>query len=218
MKAGSRITTIVMAGAIAVAAAGCVGPSPAPGPSPATSASTPASGQTPTPAPTASATPTPTPTPDAEDVYDTTDMSTWLISYSGIGPVKLGRTVPNVLAEVGTGEQPCGPSVAAFFDSGVVAVGDGSDPSVVIAATTGVKPSVDPDARPHTDAGIVAGSSYDELLTAYPDAEPYTDTQGRPGYRLTDGTSFIFFTSVDGATINIIDVSTLPVDVKEYCG
>jgi hypothetical protein len=145
-------------------------------------------------------------------------MSTWLISYSGIGPVKLGRSVTDVLAEVGTGEQPCGPSVAAFFDSAVVAVGDGSDPSVVVAASTGVKPGVDPDDRPHTDAGIVAGSSFDELLTAYPDAEPYTDTQGRPGYRLTDGTSFIFFTSVDGATINIIDVSTLPVDVKEYCG
>ncbi|MCS5718790.1 hypothetical protein N1027_11660 [Herbiconiux sp. CPCC 205763] len=215
MRALNGVAAVMVAAAIAVTASGCVGEGPAPSPSPTASAS-----PTPTAAgtPIATATPTPTPTPEAEDAYDPADMGTWEITYSGIGPVLLDRPVDDVLAEVPSGEEPCRPGIASFFDSGVVGVGDGSDLPVVAVATTGPTQNVDPSARPHTDAGITSGSTFSALLTAYPAAEPFTDSQGRPGYRLTDGSSWIHFTSVDGQTINIIDVSRSPTDLKEYCG
>ncbi|WP_440709929.1 hypothetical protein [Herbiconiux sp. YIM B11900] len=218
MKAHSRVAAIVMAAAIAVTASGCVGGTPAPSPSPSVpSTSTPAATRSATPTAGPTASPTPTPTPEA-DAYDPDDMSTWDITYSGIGPVLLDRPVTDVLAEVTAGEEPCRPGIASFFDGGVVAVGDASDASLVAVAITGPSTSLDLSEKPSTDAGIAAGSTFDELLTAYPDAEPFQDATGRPGYRLTDGTSWIHFTSVDGQTVNIIDVSRDELNLKEYCG
>jgi hypothetical protein len=214
MRMTKWVAGIVMAAAVALTASGCVA-SPAPSPSPtATSTATPLA----TPTATPTATSTPTPTPEAQNVDDPADVSTWEITYSGIGPVRLDRPVRDVVAEVASSEQNCKPSVASFFDSSVIAVGDASDPSLIVAATTGPNQGPEGTTRPHTDAGITVGSTFDQLLTAYPDAEAYTDSNGRPGYRLTDDTGWIHFTSVDAQTINIIDVSRVPTDVKEYCG
>ncbi|WP_291052736.1 hypothetical protein [Herbiconiux sp.] len=215
MGAHKRVAAIVMAAAIALTASGCVGETPAPSPSPTV---TPTRTSTPTTPATATATPTPTPTPEADDAYDPADMSTWDITYSGIGPVLLDRPVAEVLDEVASGEEPCRPGIASFFDGGVVAVGGGSDPALVVVATTGPSKNLDLSEKPSTDAGIAAGSTFDELLAAYPDAEAFDDATGRPGYRLTDGTSWIHFTSVDGQTINTIDVSRMELNLKEYCG
>ncbi|MFB2581389.1 hypothetical protein ACEXQD_09060 [Herbiconiux sp. P15] len=221
MRVRRRVAAIVMVAAVALTAAGCVGEDAAPSSSP-TAASSPsaAANPSPTPTPTAAPTPTPTPTstPDAGPPYDPADMSTWDITYTGIGPVQLDRPVAEVLAEVAAGEESCRPGVASFFESGVVGVGDGSDPALIAVVTTGPSSSLDITQKPSTDAGIAAGSTFDELLTAYPDAEPFTDANGRPGYRLTDGSSWIHFTSVDGLTINIIDVSRATINLKEYCG
>ncbi|MFB2584525.1 hypothetical protein [Herbiconiux liukaitaii] len=219
MRVRRRVAAIVMVAAVALTAAGCVGESAAPSSSP-TAASSPsaAANPSPTPTPTPTGAPTPTSTPEAGPPYDPADMSTWDITYTGIGPVQLDRPVAEVLAEVAAGEEGCRPGVASFFESGVVGVGDGSDPALIAVATTGPSSSLDITQKPSTDAGIAAGSTVDELLTAYPDAEPFTDATGRPGYRLTDGSSWIHFTSVDGLTINIIDVSRATINLKEYCG
>lgn len=214
MGVQQRVAAIVMATAIALTASGCVGETPPPSPGPTVS-STPTRTSAPTTSATSTATPTPTPEADA---YDPADMSTWDITYSGIGPVLLDRPVAEVLGEVPTGQEPCRPGIASFFDGGVVAVGGGSDPALVVVAVTGPSTSLDLTEKPSTDAGIAAGSTFDELLAAYPDAEQFDDANGRPGYRLTDGTSWIHFTSLDGRTINIIDVSRTELSLKEYCG
>ncbi|WP_066039347.1 hypothetical protein [Herbiconiux solani] len=220
MRARHRIVTAVLAAALALTASGCTGPAAAPSPTPTVTV-TPTPTRTPTAAPTPAppVTPTPTepPTPSA-DAYDPADMATWIISAGGIGPVQLDRPLAEVVDEVVPPGESCRPGVAMFFNSGVVAVGDGSESPVVAVAITGPSQTVDISGRPHTASGISAGSTFDQLLAAYPDAQSYTDSQGRPGYLVQEGSSFIHFTSVDAATVNIIEVSRDSVDLKEYCG
>lgn len=214
MSARTRFAAITVAAVIALGSGGCTADA---APEPTRS---PSSVSTPSPSATTTlGTPAPTPTPTSTAAYDPDDVSTWQITYSGIGPVQLDRPVADILAEVPSGETSCRPGVASFFGSEVVAVGDGTASDLVKTATTGGAPEqLDASTAPTTDAGIAAGSSFEQLLTAYPDAEPYSDSNGRPGYRLTDGSSWIHFTSVDGSTIDGIDVSRSPGDLKEYCG
>jgi len=205
-------TTALLLAVVTLGASGCVAPAPIPTPVPTTSVATPT--PAPTPAPTAASTPT-APASAADD------PSTWVIDFSGVGPVKLGDTIDEVIASVPVPAESCRPGVAQFYGSSITAVGGGTDDptggtSPVLMAIVGQSMDVT-TGYPSTAAGITIGSTIAQLQAAYPGLEAYETSTDSP-YRITDGTHWIHFTGYGTDVVQSITVSTLDQTPKEYCG
>ncbi len=223
MRPISGLAVAGLAAAAALALAACAGtgtgtdPGSTPFPIPSVTASVPMITATPPATPTdAPATDAPQPAPAS----DPADPSTWTIGFDGIGPITLGTPLSEVDAIVAPTDS-CRPGVDSFFDSTVVASTDGGagegdaatvglviSQSVAKSSVTGI---------PTTAEGIGVGSTIDELLAAYPDAEPY-EAVNSTAYRITDGTTYIHFDDYGKGTIQIIEVTSAPIKAKEYCG
>jgi hypothetical protein len=124
--------------------------------------------------------------------------------------------VSEIAAEVPSAEETCRPGVLSLGDDQIFAVGDTSDSDRVMSVS--VQPDRGEGNRPATDAGITVGSTFDELLAACPDAEPYESTNGHPSYRLSDGTGYIHFVGGDQPSVHTIEVSHTDRELKEFCG
>jgi len=192
----SRLVAAGAAVCVAVAFAGCASQpkaEPAPAPTPAASAS-------PTPAPTS-----PTPTVDPADV------STWVISASGIGPIERGAAYPEVLDELTTfAVEPstlC-PELVRLerADTATVLLILSDDGATV--ERVWVFSSVRDPGGPHdggvTEASIRLGATPADLEAAYPELELIIERPSSVGYAVGDDESgWIDFTVVEGAVTGI---------------
>jgi len=211
--------TVLVAAAVAFGASGCVAPAPAPTPAPTTAVPT----ATPTTTPAPSPSPTSSPTA-AGPAYAPDDPSTWIIDFDGVGPVKLGETIDEVVASIPVAGESCRPGVVQFFGSSIVAMGGSADadaPSggdapvllAIVGQTTYATPGY-----PSTAAGITIGSTIAEVEAAYPTLEKYQSYSGNPEYRMTDGAHWIHFAGYDTDVVKSITVGTLDQTPTEYCG
>ena len=185
--------------------------------------------ETPTPTPTPTVTPTPTPAPTAAPpVQDPSDPSTWVIRFDGIGPVTLGSTLDSVHTAIPSwtdvtydvcveGQRdltaPDGLGLVASSANG----GAGGVGEVAVwynFTVSGVKDL----ATPRTAEGIGVGSTFDQLMTAYPGITKTGEyNESATYYGLSDGSgAWIAFGVIDGRVeqIQVGPHSTLP---SELC-
>lgn len=171
----------------------------------------------PTPVQTPTASETPTTTPDADD------LSTWVVSETGMGPIELDVEFEEARAEVPawTVDDAC--SWTAFWNApdGTLTAylaedseaRDGVTTIDVAALTDGVAPS---DA-PRTAEGIGVGSTRAEVQEAYPDAIEQTATIG--GATLLRVQDTIFFTFPEGSdAVSAVTVTSRDEPPYEVCG
>lgn len=169
-------------------------------------------------APTSTTT-TPVATP-TQAAPDPSDVSTWVISSAGIGPIERGAAYPEVAT------QPPGFTTDEWCP-GVVEM-SGADASRFTLRLTEdgaavsaiwVAPAEPGAPAPATESGVRVGSTKAELDAAYPDliqagqvaAEAYVYAIG------DDATGWIDFTVSDD-TVTMIGVSERPLAPKELCG
>ncbi|KQQ95045.1 hypothetical protein ASF62_00310 [Leifsonia sp. Leaf325] len=162
---------LVIAGlALALTACTLSGEDSAPAPTPPTAASQPAA--TPASPPTQAATATPTVTP-----VDGTDISSWLISAEGIGPIARGADLAATAGSL-PGFDPselCRDIVVYSPGGKTQIVMELSDQGTRISNLWVSSGADDAVPSPASEAGIRVGSSMEELSAAYPDLT--TDVQ-----------------------------------------
>ncbi len=216
MKIRSGLALAVLSFAVALTASGCSGADPAPAPTVTVTV---------TPTATASAEPTdsPAPTPDA-DSYDPADPGTWLVSLDGIGPMRLGGTLPALQTELGLTPDTCRAGVDSYSLDGLAYTAvsgiDESDPQAPIVAVRSLAvDSFNPSAEvPRTAEGIGVGSTVAELQSAYPMIETYQNRGGETVYRISGDESTINFEPMGSDEIVIVTVTTSAEVAPEYCG
>ena len=172
IRAPRAVTRTVVIVGLALALTGCapVGEDSAAGPS-TTAAAQPAA--TPASPPTQSATPTVTP-------VDSTDVSSWVISAGGIGPIVRGADLAataGALPGFDPGEQ-CPGIVVYSPDGEAQIVMELTDQGTRIKNLWVSTAGSDAGLSPATAAGIRVGSSMEDLSAAYPDLT--TDVQRGP--------------------------------------
>jgi len=175
---------------------------------------------TPTPSATTTESPTPGPTP-----VDGNNPNSWVIDFSGVGPVKLGDPIEQVEASVPAyhrePNEACPPVVFLFaegfpsvtvpdpYASHVIEYIAVRDPDPQVAAAY---------SAPRTSAGIGIGATLEELRAAYPDLSE-RQVIYRTHYFVTDGSgSWITFQLDDQGLVDSITVSSNPDLPSEYCG
>lgn len=177
----------------------------------------------PTPTPTASETPTPTPTPTPTVAApDPADVSTWVISASGIGPVVRGAVYPDVATPLTTFalapvDAAC-PRLHTMSREGTATV-------LLITSEAGdqveeVWLSGDPGAEaPRTAEGIGPGSTLAELTAAYPTLQQTTQVSlDGYGYAVGDDDAGWLDFIVYQDAVTYIGSSAVPRAPKEFCG
>ncbi|MFF2271974.1 hypothetical protein ACFVTX_06860 [Agromyces sp. NPDC058136] len=204
----------LLSGALAAAGlvvlVGCTSAGAAPNPS---------AEATPAPSPSAEA-PAPDPTPTA---LDPADVTTWVITAQGIGPIVRGADAAETVAGftafeanewcpgvIGLSQEGTGQIVVTVLDDGTVGavwangrdVGDGTVP-----------PS------PSTEEGIVFGSTMEELAAAYPGLVPSNQAGAESyGYAAGDETAGYLNFLVEGDKVISIGVQDRAGVPKEFCG
>lgn len=150
------------------------------------------------------------------------DPTSWIVGYEGVGPVLWGSSADDARASLlDFAEKPveqC-PALVVFESETLpnvwLVLGDDGttvDQVVVTADSAG-----DIVSSPETAEGIGVGSSVDEVVAAYPDAEvaevPVADTR----YSVTDETGWINIVVRDGVVHEIV-VRDEPAVSYEVCG
>ncbi|RXZ48922.1 hypothetical protein ESP57_08100 [Agromyces fucosus] len=201
-------TTVV----VVLALAGCASPGEAVADEPVPTQSTPAS------------TPTPTPSEPQPVVVDPADVTTWTITAAGIGPLGRGDAYPEVLAGLPAFAvaEWC-PWVAELTAEGAASLllthpeGGEEITSVWLsgrADEAGVVP-----ASPTTEAGIVLGSTLEELSAAYPDLQAVNQTgENSYGYAVGDEENGYLDFLVENGVVVMIGVQDRAGVPKEFCG
>ena len=177
------------------------------------------------PPPSSTAAPIETTSPTPEPVaIDPADVTTWVITTDGMGPITRGASYTDVIAGLPEFEA----SEWCPWVDGLTAEGSGSftlihaegDQAITAvwiigrAGESGVVP-----ASPSTEAGIRLGSTMDELAAAYPALE--TVNQVGPesfGYAVGDDANGYLDFLVENDQVVLIgaqDVAGVP---KEFCG
>ncbi|GAA2239356.1 hypothetical protein N1031_16950 [Herbiconiux moechotypicola] len=210
-------TRVALAGAALaalLAVSGCTGSDPAPEPTVTVTV---------TASPTAEPTPTEAPAPDP-DAFDPSDQGTWLIDWTGVGPLKLGETLADVEADLPHPPETCRAGVDTYVLGGIAYTAvsgiDESDPSapVVVVRMLTVDGFDASAAQPRTETGIGLGSTLDELTAAYPELESYEGPRGETVYRLAADGRTINFELLGTNTVQIISVVEGTGVASEYCG
>lgn len=196
--------------------AGCAGEPASDEPAAASPSTTPSA-----PAETAVQTPA-TPAP-AELNLD--DPHSWVIDYTGIGPLTLQGKVTDEAASATTFtttlQDGC-PWVTALdkTDFPSIWLPDPADTGVIdqiVLQAWGLAPTVAANS-PATTAGIGIGATLDQITAAYPDIEQ-NDGRYAPFYSLPDGSGhwINFALSTDGVVDTIVVRDSAVMD-SEYCG
>jgi hypothetical protein len=193
----------------------------------APAAPTPAPTATPTPTPTPSATPTtPPPTPTQAPVAENPgDPSTWRIDFDHIGPVTLGRSLPEVKAELSAfaddTDPKCLPSSLYLLlpDRVSLRMLDDTDftPTAQTIELLG-HPGNQVSLSPKTAEGIGLGSTADELFATYPDLVKtfvYSETSVQYTLSRSDGARIVF--DVIEGEVQVIDIGADAVIPSERC-
>ncbi|ANJ25860.1 hypothetical protein [Agromyces aureus] len=185
----------------------------------------PTAGADPAPSPTPSAapveTPSETPTPMPEPVViDPADVSTWVISGQGIGPLTRGAAYPDVIA-------PLTSYTADEWCPGIVGLVGEDAPGFTLALNDDrtvralwVSSAVDPALPvPATESGIRVGSTKAELDAAYPALEVAGQIAQETFVFAAgdDVNGWVDFTVI-GDEVSMIGVSSTPIAPKELCG
>jgi len=180
------------------------------------------------PTATVAAAPTPVETPSSAPVTpvapDPADVTTWVVTTSGMGPVVIGAPAADTVA-----------GLTAFQSSeycpGKVALSAEGVASVLVVSLEGIDEvhsvwvNGRPDAggvvpaSPATEAGIRLGSTMDELAAAYPELVPSNRTGPESqGYAIgDDSTGYINFL-VENESVVLIGVQPAAGVPKEFCG
>lgn len=209
-----RAAALLGALTIAIGLAGCASEAPT---------------QTPSTAPGGTSTPIDSPSPSTTENAspDPDDLSTWVITESGIGPVELGADFDETTAMLPTWTVDENCSWAAYWNAPDQSLSayyaqDSEEPSGV--TTIDLAASADtaaPDDVPRTAEGIGIGSTRDEVLAAHPDAAEQTPTIGG-GTLLRVGSpadGAIFFAFPDGVeTVRAVTVTSREEPPYEVCG
>ncbi|MDQ0894749.1 hypothetical protein [Agromyces ramosus] len=177
-----------------------------------------------TAAPSVSLTPTPTPIETMPASVDPADVTTWLITTGGIGPFERGASYQEVIAGLPSFEvsEWC-PWVAGLSAEGagsmILTHPEGGEEIISAWVTGRADEAGTIPASPSTEAGIMLGSTMDELGAAYPDLQQVNQVGADSfGYAVGDDSNgYLDFIVEDGAVvlIGVQDVAGVP---KEFCG
>lgn len=172
--------------------------------------------------------PTPPPTPTSSEpappAVDPADVTTWAITAAGIGPIERGASYPEVIAGLPAFE-------VSEWCAGVAELSaEGTAPLLVVRAEGGEEISAvwvtgradeagAVPASPATEAGIVLGTTMDELAAGYPDLQQVNQVgENSFGYAAgDDANGYVNFIVEDEVvvTIGVRDRAGVP---KEFCG
>ena len=171
--------------------------------------------------------PTPAPEPTSTSaVANPDDPRSWLIGFTGIGPLALGQPITEgataMTAFTNAGQDAC-PWVTAFDKSGFPSIwipdpsGAGVVEQIVLQAW-GSPGTVVAANSPRTSSGIGIGATLGELKTAYPELSK-KEGKYAPHYSLPDdGGSWINFGVNNQGVVDSIVVRTSSEIDSEYCG
>lgn len=180
----------------------------------------------PTPA-AASPSTTPVPEPAAEPAValDPAQPPTWRIDFGSIGPVAIGETRDEALASLAAFPQgplqdcPAPVSTIDLGDGAAIWLTDDTLTQIVLmgdALIGGAAPD-SVSAGPVTAEGIGVGSTTEELLAAYPDAQT-GQSNNSTVYSLGNASGeWINFQAMDGV-VDAVVVNNRPSVSGEYCG
>ena len=177
-----------------------------------------------TAAPSVFPTPTPTPIEALPAAVDPADVTTWIITTEGIGPIERGAPYQEVIAGLPSFEvsEWC-PWVAGLTTEGagsMILIHPEGGEEITSAWVTGRADAAGTvPASPSTETGIMLGSTMDELAAAYPDLQQVNQIGADSfGYAVGDDTNgYLDFIVEDGVVvlIGVQDVAGVP---KEFCG
>lgn len=212
----TRLTTALGIAVLAAALTGCGG------------GTSPQSTSEPDP-PTTPVTPTPqTPVPETSppETANPSDLSTWIVTETSMGPIELDADFDAALELVPewTTDENC--SWTAFWndpDAGLTAYfahDSETEGGPITTIDVSAPDATDPAAGPHTDQGVGLGSSMDEVTAAYPDAEEKAATIGGATLlRVGDRDTAMYFTFAEGQqTVSSITVTAAEEPPYEVCG
>ena len=170
--------------------------------------------------------PTPTATADPAPVQDPADLSTWIISADGIGPLRLGQKLDEVIAaataltEISKDRNRCPNPAATFLGSPGQTMSD-SD-VLVLADESGTVFGIDlVSPGPHTPEGLEVGSPISDVTDTYPSAVASARQEIDDPWTLKSDPGWITFqylpANVD-PTVDSIAVLAGSTPPREYCG
>jgi hypothetical protein len=175
---------------------------------------------------TPSATPSPTPTPieTVPATVDPADVTTWVITTEGIGPIERGLPYPGVIAGLPSFEvsEWC-PWVAGLTTEGAGSMilshpEDGEEITSVWVTGRPDEAGTVP-ASPSTENGIKLGSTMGELSAAYPDLQQVNQVAAESfGYAVGDETNGYLDFLVENDAVVLIGVQDRAGVPKEFCG
>lgn len=158
-----------------------------------------------------------------------TDPSTWVITFTGIGPLTIGGDKAAQIAKVTTYSEHGGPTTcpAKFLTAAkgpTLIVADYTTPGrndvLSVAGVIGASSPATAYGRfsPATDKGIRLGSTLAQLKSAYPGIAN-TGSYGPDWtyYGLASGTHHMNFT-VHSGVVDSIELSSAKTPRSEYCG
>jgi hypothetical protein len=156
---------------------------------------------------------------------DGNDPYSWVIDFSGVGPVKLGDPIDQVEASASAytrePNESCPPVVFLYADGfPSIVVPDPYASRVIeyIAVRDPDPQAVAAYSAPRTSVGIGIGATLEELRAAYPDLSE-RQVIYRTHYFVTNGSgSWITFRVDDQELVDSITVSSNPDLPSEYCG
>ena len=177
-----------------------------------------------TAAPSVFPTPTPTPIEALPAAVDPADVTTWIITTEGIGPIERGAPYQEVIAGLPSFEvsEWC-PWVAGLTTESagsMILIHPEGGEEITSAWVTGRADAAGTvPASPSTETGIMLGSTMDELAAAYPDLQQVNQIGADSfGYAVGDDTNgYLDFIVEDGVVvlIGVQDIAGVP---KEFCG
>jgi len=202
--ATASVALVLVAGVVAISATAALNTGAPIGAAPTTS--TMESPARPTPTPTSTATPPGVPGPSATPapLDDPADPTTWIVSQSGIGPLRIGMPFPEAVTVLPNASNACDHAYrGADTELFIARWGTNADDHLDVVSWARAP-------GPKTAEGIGIGSSPDDVRAAYPSG---VEVQRQGTYIQTGN---IFFRIETGA---VDEIGVTSGDIPwEYCG
>jgi hypothetical protein len=168
---------------------------------------------------------TPSPVESASPDINLEDPSSWLIDFGGIGPVRYGGQIADVRQSMGAFVEDTLPDycpAARFREGSLVLVALLADDfSTITSISTGRWDYSSSVSSPRTAEGIGVGSTFEELLTAYPAITKSGEYGGGDNptlyYAMPNGSGMWLVFIVTSDLVEFIDVRTTSKGPSEYC-